>query len=104
MKFPSFLRLFAARSRRVAPPRRQRRKAGRFPRAASRAQLSLDHLEDRTLLAVLPAPNVISQPVFPTLGGGNANTPSVAVDPTDPQRAVAVYTAFNPSISGTQKA
>src|SRR5262245_49765481 len=87
MKVPSFLRVFGKSGSRGATGRRPRRRAaGDRP-----APLRLDLLEDRTLLATLPPPQVLGQPFLPVFGGGHNFAPAVAVDPIDPQRAVAVW-------------
>src|SRR5262245_63235144 len=90
MKVSSFLRSFSKRwfgGPSGRPGRRTARELGRRPR---RAPLHLDHLEDRTLLAAPPAPNVIGQQFLPVSSGDNSN-PVMAVDPLDSQKAVAVW-------------
>ncbi len=89
MKVPSFLRLFGKGSgRRESRARtRERRTGSRL--SALRTRLLLDHLEDRTLLAQPPVPNILGQTFLPAFGDSSNSV--VAVDPLDPQRAVAVW-------------
>src|SRR5437763_11882371 len=66
--------------------RRGNQAAGRRRRQAAR--LGLEQLEDRTLLSVLPA---ITPTGLKAIGAGN--TPSIAYDPLNPQKMVAVFTS-----------
>src|SRR5206468_11385481 len=53
----------------------------------------LEALEDRTVLATLPAPIIPygGHQFLPAGGLTNDNTPRLAVDPIDPSKVVAVY-------------
>ncbi len=58
--------------------------------------LNLDTLEERTLMSILP-PIVTTSPTSPVTGyAGNQNTPSIAVDPTNPRILVSVWTLNDP--------
>jgi subtilisin-like proprotein convertase family protein len=63
-------------------------------RADGRRRLALEALEARSLLAVLPLPTVASRAVVSTTTADTSNesAPTVAVDPTNPLRLVAVWT------------
>jgi subtilisin-like proprotein convertase family protein len=59
-------------------------------------RIELEGLESRTLLATTPAPTVVGSPTgltnfFDVTQSGNANSPTVAIDPFDPQKLVAVW-------------
>jgi|GEM_PF-561561 len=59
----------------------------------------LEGLEERTLLSTVPAPNVPLNSQIDVSGGGdhhNSSSPSIAVDPTDPTKLVAVWTVDDP--------
>jgi hypothetical protein len=91
-----------------SPMDRQRHRIRRRVRRASHQRLcdtdrrltlrgrALEHLEPRTLLAVLPAPLVmqrvdVSNPTTANFGT-NESSPSITVSPVDPMRVVAVWT------------
>src|SRR5262245_24884874 len=82
MSFLSFLRRLRSQLH-GGSSRRFRRRPGR----SRPARPGLENLEDRTLLAVLPAAQV--DPNSQVSLGGN-NTPSIARDPIDPQKLVVV--------------
>src|SRR5437016_4116828 len=84
MKFRSFSRLFGNwwSKNEDSQNRRFRKKSPR---------LSIEHLEDRTLLSVLPAPVVTNQSTLPglvTTGLFDAVNPQEAMDPVNPQKIV----------------
>ncbi len=96
-----------SRARLAAGSRRQ------TVRSATLRRLSLDELESRTLMAVLPTtvfdttnPNNGTS-AFQTLGAaqvsvdgnGNESSPSIAIDQNDPQKLVAVWTDNNPRLA-----
>src|SRR5262245_55938442 len=94
MKFPSFVRLFGERWQRTSSRRRQSR--GRRP--SQSPKLGLESLEDRTLMSVLPPPTWTgAQDISGTRG--NENSPSIAVNPLNPQQAVAVWIAHDPQLA-----
>ena len=76
MKVPSFLRLFG-KGRSRGAGRRARPATGEAARRARRTRLLVDTLEDRTLLATLPLPQVLGQQILSS--GGHNFMPSVAV-------------------------
>src|SRR5262249_30139971 len=79
-----------------------RRHSGRRPEAARQSKLrrlALEGLEGRTLMAVLPSPNVLGQ-VDISNSGGNESAPSIAVDPTNSQHLVATWTRNDPNLGG----
>src|SRR5687767_11048071 len=86
------------------------RRSNRRPHAqqilsrACRPVLGLEGLEPRQLLAVLPAPNISGHTDI-SGGGDNVNqsSPSIAYNPSNPQKLVTVYTSDQPSASGFQK-
>jgi subtilisin-like proprotein convertase family protein len=84
MKFLSFFQVFGQRWRNQRARRRQQRKtaASRFTRPL------LEGLEDRTLMAVLPAP-LVGDPQRFTLG----INPVVSIDPVNPLKIVSFYTS-----------
>ncbi len=98
MKFPSFSRLFGADWR-----ARASRRKGRRPQQAGRAKppttrLTLEGLEDRTLMAVLPTPvinsaqfNLVVNPASEDASSVHSTNPMVVMDPVNPQKLVAVY-------------
>src|SRR5258707_2002425 len=65
----------------------------------------VENLEGRMMLAVLPAPDISG---WQSISGGannqNMSQPSVAYDPANPQHMAAVYTRYQPSVNGRQKA
>ena len=82
---------------RVPAEKRVRNQLGRRRRAA------LERLEERALMAVLPTPTVLSQADASTLGTTGSNpsdesSPSVAVNPLNPNQLVEVFTRFDPSL------
>ncbi len=79
-------------------PSRQARRA-RLRQAAVRRRLALEGLEARTLMAVLPAPTVVDQVNVTNGFQGDESSPSVAVDPQNPQHMVAVYTRINQRVA-----
>ena len=78
----------------------------RAPQNARRAKLrraALESLEERCLLATIPAPMVldqidISNPFEITDNETDESTPSIAVDPNNPENLVASWTEFNADI------
>jgi subtilisin-like proprotein convertase family protein len=81
--------------------RGRRRDRAASVRRGNRAGLAVEGLEERTLLSGLPPALVTQQvvlsinntdPAGPVASGGLHNTPSIAVDPANPQNQVAVYT------------
>ncbi len=89
MKFLSLERLFG--KRRLGERARRRAERKETP-ASRRVRPRLEDLEDRTLMSVLPSPVVSGQGPLSVSGGANTgNTPSIVVDPADPQKLVAVW-------------
>jgi subtilisin-like proprotein convertase family protein len=89
-------------SGRLDAPRRKRRRS----LIAGKTQLGVERLEDRTLLSVLPPPVVSNQQFIdgaypfpntnpPTTPTDYFSSPSVAIDPVNPNKAVAVFADFN---------
>jgi hypothetical protein len=70
-------------------PKKSRKKA------AASLRPTFEHLEDRTLMSVLPQPIVLGQTDISQLLG-NETTPTVAVDPLNPQKLVAAF-EFSPT-------
>src|SRR5438128_602283 len=100
MKFKSFLRFFGVRSG-DGLGKRSRRKTVRPSARARSIRLGVEALEDRTLMSVLPTP--IVDPTAATHidisgVGGNHSSPSVAIDPVNPQHLAAVWTRNDPSL------
>ncbi|HZY90753.1 MAG TPA: proprotein convertase P-domain-containing protein, partial [Gemmataceae bacterium] len=99
MKFPSFSRLFGADWRARPSRRKARRAAAEQAGRARPARLTLEGLEDRTLMAVLPTPVVVtSQTGLPTVVTSTADkgvNPVVVQDPVNPQKLVTVFTYTN---------
>ncbi len=62
-------------------------------------RMSLESLEARTLLSTLPTPVTALQSLVgeSNSGAGNSSSPSVAIDPLDPQKMVAAWTTFDPN-------
>src|SRR3954453_12038388 len=87
MRFQSFKRIFGDRGAAAKPtrPARGKRKAG----------LELESLEQRNLMATIPAVAVSGvtdlTSFFPNNLTPQASTPAIAVDPVNPQKLVAVY-------------
>ncbi len=108
MKFMSFVRRFGEQWLQSSSSRGRRpRAARRVARHAGIGRLPLELLEDRTLMSVLPAPTVIDRINLSSLGGStstssNESTPSVAIDPLNPQKMVAVYTRFDSTLPRQQ--
>jgi len=112
MKFKSFLRFFGVRSGSGAGKRGRRDRGPRPSWRERSSRLTVESLEDRTLMSVLPAPVIDPSGHIDIAGaqfnaqvfsGGNHNTPSVAVDPAHPTKVVAVWTRDDPSLSGNTK-
>src|SRR5262245_31421223 len=66
-------------------------------------RIDLEGLEARTLLATIPAAQATGAPIALTgltdvTTQGNADSPTVAIDPTNPNKLVAVWVVNNPSI------
>src|SRR5437879_5436455 len=108
MKFSSFVRLFAQQWSPRSSQRRERTRARRNYSPAKKPNPTLERLEDRTLMSVLPPPAVLGHTnlsqegliVTPGVDSpSNQSNPSVAVDPLDPNKAVAVYQRFDTSIN-----
>ncbi len=78
-----------------ASARRRASRRGALRRTALDARIF--ELEPRTLMATLPA-SLIGAPnqVFQT-GTGNQSTPSIAIDPNNPQKMVATWETLDPS-------
>src|SRR2546426_9778 len=95
MKFPSFMRLFGERWQRQPSSRRRSRRSHPFGLHRKTASLTLEALEDRTLLAVVPTP-LVSGWVHVDSSRGNESSPAVAVDPTNAQKLFAVYQRNDP--------
>src|SRR5437870_867396 len=65
--------------------------------------LTLEGLESRTLLSTLPAPTITSHTDVSGGGGGiNQSSPSIAYDPSNPQKLVTLFTTNNPGSGTTQ--
>src|SRR5947209_2737454 len=61
---------------------------------------TLESLESRELMAVIPPAIVAGQTVVsPTGANVNQSSPSIAVDPTNPLHLVSVWTQYNPTVS-----
>src|SRR5690349_5186353 len=62
---------------------------------------TLESLESRALMAVIP-PAIVSGQTVVAQGNGNSNqsAPSIAVDPTNPQHLVSVWTLYDTSRTG----
>jgi subtilisin-like proprotein convertase family protein len=86
---------------------------GTQSRPASRARLDLEHLEERTTPSALPAVSVLGQtdisnylgailpPTPSTREPGEESSPTIAVDPLNPQRAVAAWVVSDPTLPST---
>ena len=97
MKFLSFVRLFGEHWHRGAsPPGRPSRKP-RAARLVKRSRLSVEALEDRSLLSVLPVTDVTGHFNNIAPSDGNHSAPAVAVDPSNPKHLVAIYTRNDPA-------
>lgn len=108
MKFTSFSRLFGGDWRRTKAGKSRRLHGQRGSKLTASARLSIERLEDRTLLtATLPTP--VANPlgvISKTTATGrpiNLSSPSIAQDPTNPLNLVAAYTRNDPTIAGVQK-
>ena len=90
---PSLVRPTADRPRPLVKHR-----AGSAGRSRRRRR-ALEALEPRTLMAVLPAVTVTGQVQISGIANppGNETSPSVAIDPTDPTKLVAVWTRDDPA-------
>src|SRR4051794_10841052 len=72
-------------------------RASRAKRGAAAARerlrrLALDALEARTLLSVLPPPQIVTRSDVSSSPNSEDDSPSITADPLDPMRAVAVWT------------
>jgi subtilisin-like proprotein convertase family protein len=72
-------------------------------RRARTRRVELEALESRTLLSVLPPATVTGTPqnltgLVDASKQGNADSPTVVVDPADPNKMVAVWVVNNPSL------
>ncbi len=63
---------------------------------------ALEYLEPRTLLATIPAATVLSRNDLSN-ARGDESSPSIAVDPANPQKLVAVWVRNDPSLGGDTK-
>jgi subtilisin-like proprotein convertase family protein len=70
-------------------------------RTGTYRRLDVDVLEARELLAVLPASTFPTStvPISAVSGQGNMSTPSVAIDPNNPQKLAAVWTRNDPNLA-----
>ena len=83
----------------MTSPSDKSRSTGRFSRAKRVAassrerlrRLTLDALEPRTLMSVLPPPQILTRTDVSNTPGSEDTAPSISVDPLDPLRAVAVW-------------
>jgi subtilisin-like proprotein convertase family protein len=84
----------------VPKARKRSRHRARFaPLHRSRLRsLALEPLEARTLMATLP-PAVVTRTLDVSNSGGNQSSPSIAVNPTNPLQAVAVWTRLDPNLA-----
>jgi hypothetical protein len=71
-------------------------------RKASRRRVALEGLEPRTLLAILPAASILGR-VDVSNSGGDESTPSVAINPSNPQNLASVWVRNDPNRSGNNK-
>src|SRR5207248_369166 len=85
MKFRSFLRFFGVGR---WESRNRRKKGGRPAARPARIRLCIEGLEERTLMSVIP-PAVIDK--VQAISGPNAIQPSIAIDPVNPQKLVALW-------------
>src|SRR5262245_5726442 len=104
MKFSSFARLFGQRWSETTSSRKRR--GLRRPARPRTARPSVEGLEDRTVMSTLPSPLVSPPGALTGNFGPNANTPnasapSIAVDPVNPQKMVAFWTHFDPTLTPT---
>ena len=82
--------------------RDRKRVVARAGSTSSRSRLrrvSLEILEGRELLSTLPSPVATQQSLvgFSDSGQGNSSSPSVAVDPVDPNKLIAAWTTNDPT-------
>src|SRR5262245_32864275 len=92
MNVQSLLRGLRQRWLEGRPSRHERRHKSRRI-TLSTIRLRVEDLEDRTLLAVIPAANVVqgSQITLPSSGSSSPSiSPAVAVDPTNPLKMVVI--------------
>jgi subtilisin-like proprotein convertase family protein len=100
MRSPSYFRSFRDYWQNVLTGKRRAR--GKGPRRGRRRAPGLEALEDRTLLSTLPPVHVnnqidVSKNLYASLFGGsnplaaNASSPTLAVDPTDANKMVALW-------------
>ncbi len=59
--------------------------------------LALEPLEARTLMSTLPPVTTASRTAISTATTGNSDAPSIAIDPNDPLKMVAVWVRNDPS-------
>jgi hypothetical protein len=78
-----------------------RRSGSRLPaaRKRSRRRVALEGLEPRTLLATLPAATILNR-VDVSNGTGDESTPSIAINPANPQILAAAWVRNDPSRGG----
>ncbi|SIO68013.1 Proprotein convertase P-domain-containing protein, partial [Singulisphaera sp. GP187] len=73
-------------------------------RKSALRRLTLEGLEERTLMSTLPAPLApLAATGIVTGLRGNASTPSIAVDKNNPQKLVATWTVNDPAQGGDTK-
>ncbi|WP_220369774.1 Ig-like domain-containing protein [Paludisphaera rhizosphaerae] len=68
-------------------------------RKAHARQTVLEHLEPRTLLAILPAPQVAGSVAGISTTGGNVSSPTVVVDRYNPYHLVSIWVRNDPSLA-----
>lgn len=92
---PSKVKTTESRTRSVAGARRK------MARAVSLRHLYLESLEERALLATIPAATVSNQIDASVNGpGGNMSAPAIAVNPLNPQQLAAFWTRLDPGNLG----
>jgi subtilisin-like proprotein convertase family protein len=106
MKFPSFVRLFGSRRHQASSRKRGSRSRGPADRPRS-VRLAVENLEERTLLSVLPPPQFTSHADISSFASvsddqSQESNPSVAVDPSNPNIAVSVWTRRDPRFQGVR--
>src|SRR5205807_46118 len=106
MKFLSFVRLFGERWQRGGSTRERPARKRRSRGPAKSPRLTVEALEERTLMSVvpnLPLPVITnatlsgSNAVSPNPNIGNFNNPSVSFDPINPQKMFATWTRNDPA-------
>src|SRR5918997_36852 len=86
----------------VKSPLGRPRRPGSRPRPArkpSRRRVVLEGLEPRTLLATLPAATILNR-VDVSNSTGDESTPSIAINPANPQNLASVWVRNDPSRTG----